>query len=259
MYKERNVDFTGFSAKLTTQGCVDTFVAFTKYYRDLNAEQLKRAHRFFYRVAFKQELSVLLFRLDIVALLYRMVKGPEGLDSAGPMFKEWDELVRQLLKRLIKKMQQRPELAIELLFSKMRSTVFYLEYGYEEQTTASKPRAPAALEVRGEMTRVEQIGVVVAAMYDEKIEHVDWVAKVLREAGSERQSWEAEAAARRAESGEDIDAEGQQGAVAAPTISKHRIRMAQEANYSLTLFQLLKWIPRTAPQPCLKTPNSGSS
>ena len=224
--RERKFDFNRFSAKFMTQGCVDTFVVFTKFYSDLNAEQLKRAHRFFYRVAFKQELSVMLFRLDIVALFYRMIKGPEGLDSAGPMFKEWDELVRQLLKRLIKKMQQRPELAIELLFSKIRSTMFYLEYGYEEQTTASKPRAPATLEVKGEMTRAEQIGVVVAAMYDEKIEHVDWVAKVLREAGSERQSWEAEAAARKAESGENIDAEGQESAMAAPTISKHKMRMA---------------------------------
>ena len=223
--KERKFDFTRFSAKFMTQGCVDTFVAFTKYYSDLNAEQLKRAHRFFYRVAFKQELSVMLFRLDIVALFHRMIKGPEGLDSASTMFKEWDELVRQLLKKLVKKMQQRPEMAVELLFSKIRSTVFYLEHGYEEQTIASKPRAPATLEVKGEMTIEEQIGVVVAALYDEKIEHVDWVAKVLREAGSERQSWEAETTARRAEAGENLDAETQESAAKAPTISKHRIRM----------------------------------
>ncbi|KAL8830648.1 MAG: hypothetical protein Q9191_001304, partial [Dirinaria sp. TL-2023a] len=228
--KERKFDFTRFSAKFMTQGCVDAFVAFTKYYSDLNAEQLKRAHRFFYRVAFKQELSVMLFRLDIIVLFYRIIKGPEGLDRAASMFKEWDELVRQLLKKLVKKMQQRPELAVELLFSKIRSTVFYLEYGYEEQTVASKPRAPATLEVKGEMTREEQIGVVVAALYDEKIEHVDWVAKVLSEAGSERQSWEAEAAATRAEAGENLDPENEDSEVKPPTIGKHRTRMTCEAN-----------------------------
>ena len=219
--KERKFDFGRFSAKFMTQACVDTFVAFTKYYSDLNAEQLKRAHRFFYRVAFKQELSVMLFRLDIIALFHRMIKGPDGLDSAGPMFREWDELVRQLFKRLVKKMQQRPELAVELLFSKIRSTVFYLEYGYEEQTVASKPRAPATLEVKGAMSREEQLGVAVAVLYDDKIEHVDWVAKVVADAASERQTWESEAAVRRLEAGADGDLEeSQESEGKAPSISK---------------------------------------
>ncbi|KAK0508657.1 hypothetical protein JMJ35_008933 [Cladonia borealis] len=195
--KERKFDFARFSAKFMTQACVDTFVCFTKYYGDLNVEQLKRAHRFFYRVAFKQDLSVVLFRLDILALFNRMIKGPEGLDSAGPLFKEWDELVKQLIRKLIKKLEQRPELAIELLFSKINSTIFYLEYGYEKQTLSSKPRPPATLEVRGSMTIEEQIGVAVAVLHPENIEQLDWVIKTLASAASERQSWEAEDAARR--------------------------------------------------------------
>lgn len=219
--KERKFDFTRFSAKFMTQGCIDTFVAFTKYYSELSAEQLKRAHRFFYRVAFKQDLSVMLFRLDVIALFYRMIKGPQGLDSAGPVFREWEELVRQLIKRLVKKMSQRPELVVELLFSKIRSSVFYLEYGYEEQTVSSKPRAPAVLEVRGTMTKEEQIGVVVAVLYDDKIELVDWVARLVGDAASERQSWEAEAAARRAEAGDDEDAPASKEAGSkAPAIGK---------------------------------------
>ena len=195
--KERKFDFARFSTKFMTQACVDTFVCFTKYYGDLNTEQLKRAHRFFYRVAFKRDLSVVLFRLDILALFNRMIKGPEGLDSAGPLFKEWDELVKQLIRKMIKKLEQRPELAIELLFSKINSTIFYLEYGYEKQTSSSKPRPPATLEVRGSMTIEEQIGVAVAVMHHEQhIEQIDWVIKTLASAASERQSWEAEQAAR---------------------------------------------------------------
>lgn len=194
--KERKFDFSRFSSKFMTQACIDTFVSFTKYYNDLNTEQLKRAHRFFYRVAFKQELSVMLFRLDIIALFNKMIKGPEGLDPAGNMYREWDELVRQLLKKMFKKLQQRPELAVELLFSKINSLVFYLEYGYEKETASSRPRPPAVLEVRGAMTRDEQIGVAVAVLYDEKIDTVDWIAKILSSAASERQSWEAETAAR---------------------------------------------------------------
>lgn len=203
--RERKFDFTRFSAKFMTQGCIDTFVAFTKYYNDLTPEQLKRTHRFFYRVAFKHELSVMLFRLDIIALFYRMIKGPQGLDSANPMYHAWEELVRQLIKRLVKKMDQRPELVVELLFSKIRS-VFFLEYGYEEQTAEKKARPPATLEVRGTMTKEEQIGVAVAVLYEDKIELLDWVAKILSDAAGERRSWEAEAAARKAEAGDNPDA-----------------------------------------------------
>ena len=198
--RERKFDFTRFAAKFMTQACVDTFVSFTKYFSDLDTEQLKRAHRFFYRVAFKQDLSVILFRLDIIALFNKMIKGPQGLDSAGPIFREWDELVRQLIKKLIKKLEQRPELAVELLFSKIKSTTYYLEYGYDKQTTSSNPRPPATLEVRGSMTMEEQIGVIVAVLYDEKLEQVDWVSKTLSSAAEERRSWESEALARQAQS-----------------------------------------------------------
>ena len=218
--KERKFDLTRFLAKFMTQACVDTFVSFTKYFGELNTEQLKRAHRFFYRVAFKQELSVLLFRLDIIALFHRMIKGPEGLDSSGPTFREWEELVRQLFKKLVRKMQQRAEFAVELLFSKTRPTLFYLEHGFEEQTTASKPRAPATLEVKGALSRDEQIGVAVAVLYDNKIEHINWVAKVLTDAASERQSWEAEAAAKRLEAEAEDPAESQETASEAPSIGK---------------------------------------
>lgn len=194
--KERKFDFKRFSSKFLIQRCIDTFVAFTTYYKDLTAEQLKRAHRFFYRVAFKQEMSVMLFRLDIIALFNKMIKGPEGLSTANPMFREWDELTRQLIRRMIKKLQQRPELAVEMLFSKIHSTVFYLEYGYEKQTITSRPRAPAELEVKGALTRDKQIGVAVAVLHDEKIDAIDFVKDKLKAAISERRAWEVEAEAR---------------------------------------------------------------
>ena len=194
--KERKFDFTRFSSKFMTQACIDTFVAFTKYYNDLSSDQLKRAHRFFYRVAFKQELSVLLFRIDIFVLFNKMMKGPDGLDPTSKLYREWDDLVRQLIKKMIKKFDQRPELAVEMLFSKVNSTVFYLEYGYEKQTISSRPRAPAALGIKGAMTKEEQIGVAVAVLYQKKLDAVDWVKSALTSAISERQGWEAEAAAR---------------------------------------------------------------
>ncbi|KAL8912748.1 MAG: hypothetical protein Q9171_002287 [Xanthocarpia ochracea] len=237
--RERKFDFNRFASKFMTQSCIDTFVAFTKFYHDLNVEQLKRAHRFFYRVAFKQEHSVMLFRVDIFALFNRMIKGPEPLDQTSSVYGEWDELVRQLIKRMVKKMQERPELAVEMLFSKIPSTVFYLEYGYEKQTMSSKPRAPAALEVRGAMTREEQIGVVVAALYENKLDAVEWIMKVLSNAASERQSWEAETAARRAEkdsSAEGVGAESKAPSIAVcPDTEERRIAIFKDAKLRLLM------------------------
>ena len=217
--KERKFDFTRLASKFMAQACVDTFVIFTKYYNDLNLDQLKRAHRFFYRIAFKQELSVMLFRIDIIAMFNQMIKGPQGLDPKSSIFREWDELIRQLIKRMTKKLGQRPELAIEMLFSKINSSVFYLEYGYEKQTKSSSSRAPAVLEVKGAMTKEEQIGVAVAVLHEDKLDAIDWIAKTLSSAATERQSWEAEVVARQIEQGAT-----EEPAVPseAPSISKSR-------------------------------------
>jgi len=221
--KERKFDFTRFSSKFMSQNCIDTFVAFTRYYDELDIVQLKRAHRFFYRVAFKQELSVMLFRVDIMALFNKMMKGPGGLDSSCPTYKEWDELVRQLIKRLTRKIEQRPELVVEMLFSKINATVHYLEYGYEKQTTKSKPRGPAELEVKGAKSKGDQIGVVVAALsVEDKLDAVGWLKNVLSAAADERQAWEAAAVATSLEQ-KDISDEAKREASTAPSISKRVI------------------------------------
>ncbi|CAI7571100.1 unnamed protein product [Penicillium pancosmium] len=201
--KERAFDFKRFAAKFCTQNCVDTFVTFTGFYKELNPEQLKRAHRYFYRIAFKQEMTVLLFRLDIINLFNRMIKGPGAMDSSSKsVFREWEELVRQILRRLVKKIDQRPALITELLFSKMNSTVFYLEYGHERQTLSTAKRAPAKLEISSKdaTTSEAKLGIVTGALVlDGRTDLVKWVVDVLNSAASEREDWEAQDAARHAE------------------------------------------------------------
>ncbi|KAJ5090461.1 Timeless protein [Penicillium argentinense] len=207
--KERAFDFKRFAAKFCVQSCVDTFVAFTEFYRELNSEQLKRAHRYFYRIAFKHEMTVLLFRLDIINLFHRMIKGPGAMDNSKPIFKEWEELVRQIIRRLVKKIDQRPALITELLFSKMNSTVFYLEYGHERQTLSTAKRAPAELEIMSKdaTTREAKLGIVTGALVlDGRGDLVEWVVDTLNSAASERGAWEDEYEARRAENPEAANA-----------------------------------------------------
>lgn len=203
--KERAFDFKRFAAKFCNQSCVNTFVAFTEFYRELNSEQLKRAHRYFYRVAFKQEMTTLLFRLDIIHLFHRMIKGPGGLDSSKPIFKEWEEFVRQILRRLVKRIDQRPALITELLFSKMNSTVYYLEFGHERQTMSTAKRPPVELQFisKETLTKEAKQGVVVGALVlDGRADLVKWIVDVLKSAASEREAWEAGDEARRAENPE---------------------------------------------------------
>ena len=193
MSRERKFDFTRFAGKFCNQKCVDTFVAFTKFYKELNTDQLKRAHRYFYRIAFKQEMTVLLFRVDILNLFYRMIKGPGGMDSKKPIFNEWEELVKQLVRKLTKKLDQRPALITELLFSKINSTAFYLEYGHERQTITTTKRPPAELEVdpKAASTVEEKLTIVVAALVkDEHIAMAKWISEVLGSAADEREAWE---------------------------------------------------------------------
>lgn len=189
---ERKFEFSTFAKKFTPQGVVDTFVKFTKYYHDLNDAQLKRAHRYFYRLAFKQDSSVMLFRVDIIHLFYTMMRGTEPLDRGCNMHKEWEELVKQILKRCIRKIEERPALIIEMLFSKIPATAHYLEYGYEKQTISkSTPKAAAELEFKHTLDREQQIAIAVGVLLDKELaHHIKWVKAQLAAVESERRAWE---------------------------------------------------------------------
>jgi replication fork protection complex subunit Tof1/Swi1 len=196
---ERKFDFARFSAKFINQSSVNTFVAFLRYFNDLDTDQLKRAHRFFHRVAFKMELGVLLCRVDILQLFTKMMKGPGGLDVESPAYKEWDDFVRHFFRQVVKKVQERPELVVEMLFSKIPATMFFLEHGYDREIITRAPRAPAELEVKPGMEVPEQIGVAVGVLINQqKSDALHWVRDVLISAVEERKAWEDAEGARKA-------------------------------------------------------------
>jgi replication fork protection complex subunit Tof1/Swi1 len=195
---ERKFDFARFAARFMTQHSINTFVSLTKYYTDLTDEQLKRAHRFFYRVAFKNELTTVLFRVDIIQLFHKMIRGPEGLDSKSSAFKEWEELVRQIFRRLTKRLHDRPGLMVEMLFSKIPATVFYLEHGHDREAHKA-PKPPAELEVKPGMEWDEQIGVAVGVLINQnKSDAIGWVKDIVSNAKDERRAWQEAEVARKA-------------------------------------------------------------
>ncbi|KAF2424919.1 timeless-domain-containing protein [Tothia fuscella] len=189
--RERRFEFQRFAARFMTQSSINTFIALTTYHADLTPEQLKRAHRFFHRVAFKNHLSTVLFRVDIIQLFHRMIKGPHGLDPQSESFTEWSSLIQQIFRKLIKRLEERPGLMVELLFSKIPSMMFYLENGYDD-VKEKKIRAPAELEVKPGMEWDEQLGVAVGVLINQnKSDDINWVKGVLENAKEEREVWQA--------------------------------------------------------------------
>lgn len=188
---ERKFDFNRFAAKFVNQSSVNTFVAFARYFADLDTEQLKRAHRFFHRVAYKMELGVLLCRVDIIQLFNKMMKGPRGLDAESPAYKEWDDFVKHFFRQVVKRVQDRPELIVEMLFSKIPQTLYFLEHGHDREVFTRAPRPPAELEVKPGMEKPEQIGVVVGVLVNQqKSDALHWVRDILISAAEERKAWE---------------------------------------------------------------------
>jgi replication fork protection complex subunit Tof1/Swi1 len=206
---ERKFDFHRFAAKFINQSSVNTFVAFAKFYNDLDTDQLKRAHRFFHRVAFKMDIGVLLYRVDVLQLFNKMIKGPEPLDLESPAFREWDELVRHFFRTVVKKVQERPELVVEMLFSKIPATIYFLEHGHDREIATRAPRAPAELEVKPGIEKPEQIGVAVGVLVNQhKSDALRWIREILTAAIEERKAWEELDEARKAvASAENPDAE----------------------------------------------------
>ncbi|KAL9618759.1 MAG: hypothetical protein Q9160_006553 [Pyrenula sp. 1 TL-2023] len=264
--RERKFDFNRFAAKFTNQKSVDAFIAFTKYYRDLSVEQLKRAHRFFYRVAFKQELVVLLFRVDIIALFRRMVKGPDGLHKQNAMFREWEELARQVMRRLFKKLDQRPELLVEMLFSKINATLFFLEYGYEKQTSSTSKHS-IELEVSSRVKPLaERLGVVIGALQeDDMMGPVHMLRRNLQTAVEERKSWEDEVEARNEDNPSTEDATEPQNTIEQPLPPPITLRPRNDEDLKamskkpkvrllLTLCSFEQSSPRSASAPHLPPP-----
>ncbi len=107
------------------------------------------------------------------------------------MFKDWEELVKQVIRKCVRKIEERPALIIELLFSKINSTTFYLEYGFEKQTAATHAKPGAELEFRHILERDKQVAIAVGALLDKgQQDHVTWVKNQLGPAESERRAWE---------------------------------------------------------------------
>ncbi|KAL2887811.1 Topoisomerase 1-associated factor 1 [Ceratocystis lukuohia] len=191
--QDRKFDFQKFLHRFSSQAIVDAYVTYTSFYQELNNDQLKRAHRYFFRLGFKQDLLVMMYRVDILNLFYEMIKGQRPLSTALPVFTDWKELSKRVFRKCTQKLEERPELFVELLFSKTSTMAFFIEHGYAKKTVSTaKPRPAAELEFRYTDNLEDQIRFLVRILYSQgKHAEVKWLSETLDEAISVRKAWAA--------------------------------------------------------------------
>ena len=112
--RERAFNFIRYETKFLNNNCVDTFLKLLTYYNELEYTQIKRALAFLHRVFVKREMEAVLFRIDVLDLLNRMVQGRDALPYSHPAYKEISQFTNYYIKHLVRKLQMTPALYVEV-------------------------------------------------------------------------------------------------------------------------------------------------
>ncbi|ORY80053.1 timeless protein-domain-containing protein [Protomyces lactucae-debilis] len=188
---ERAFNFAKFEAKFTNDHAIDTFMALLEYYADLSGDQLKRCVGFLHRVFVKQQQELLLYRLDLVELLHRILQDKTAISSNSARG-ELQAFCDYYMKRFAKQLMEAPALGWEVLFNKLGQNPYYLTHNMDRPPPEKKAtRTPAELELKASTSRSEGIRAAVAILMQEDEAFVKWVHQELTNILSERDAWTA--------------------------------------------------------------------
>ncbi|KAJ8102866.1 timeless protein-domain-containing protein [Lipomyces tetrasporus] len=137
---ERAFEFARFERKFFTQNCIDMFRSVLVTHADLSDQQIKRIISFFHRIFFKREEEPLLYRLDFMLVLHRLLDPRKGISLAKTARKDVELFMKHYVRRLAKALLERPVLYVELLFTKMPDTLFFIKHGYDEEKQPKRKR-----------------------------------------------------------------------------------------------------------------------
>ncbi|KAK9322088.1 timeless protein-domain-containing protein [Lipomyces orientalis] len=150
---ERAFEFARFERKFFTQNCIDMFRSVLVTHADLSDQQIKRIISFFHRIFFKREEEPLLYRLDFMLVLHRLLDPRKGISLAKSARKDVELFMKHYVRRLAKALLDRPVLYVELLFTKMPDTLFFIKYGYDEE---KKPKRKRETKTKSDMDKTNQ-------------------------------------------------------------------------------------------------------
>jgi replication fork protection complex subunit Tof1/Swi1 len=100
-----------------------------------------------------------------------------------------DQFAKHYLRKLFKKLEAELTMYVELLFTKVNSTIHFLQQGYDKAAHVPRSRPAAELQIKpGEgLNHEEQIGICVGALLDDNnCSHVEWLKDILQKAVTER-------------------------------------------------------------------------
>ncbi|KAK9464351.1 timeless protein-domain-containing protein [Lipomyces arxii] len=151
---EHSFEFRKFESRFFTQNCVDMFRAVLETFKDLNDQAIKRLISFFHRIFFKREEETLLYRLDFMLLLYRCLDPRNGISYIRPVREEVERFMKHYVRKLTRALQERPALYVELLFTKMPDSLFFLKFGHDNIPTQKRPKK-LPVKVKAKQLKIE--------------------------------------------------------------------------------------------------------
>ncbi|ODQ80235.1 hypothetical protein BABINDRAFT_175653 [Babjeviella inositovora NRRL Y-12698] len=189
------LDFQKYESAFISVDMILTHVAFLARFADLSCHQTRCVLKYFHRVFVKNNQHALMFRIDLMRLLQEMMTKVEG-----EVLQELRNFAKFYTKTLVKVLEARPTLFVELLFSKKtRNVCYYLDTGEKMAERAKKARyesddevfAAEELEYVKDHGYEEKVAIVVAAMIDDEDDGiVRFVSAQLAEIIRRRKAWE---------------------------------------------------------------------
>ncbi|KAK9457828.1 timeless protein-domain-containing protein [Dipodascopsis uninucleata] len=138
--RERAFEFARFENKFLTQACIDMFRTLMENYKETSDSQLRQTLAYFHRLFFKREEETVLYRLDFMLALYRCLDPKNGIPQWRSVRHEFEQFMKHFVRKLAKALEERPALYVELLFTKIPETLFFLKYGHDDENSLRKRR-----------------------------------------------------------------------------------------------------------------------
>ncbi|CAM9018911.1 unnamed protein product [Wickerhamomyces anomalus] len=183
---QRKFDFKKYQTQFVNAAAIETYMAYLSRFEDLSEKDIKKGLKFLHRAFYIQKNHVVLFRLDFMLLLHRLLSG-DGLPKRSNIRKHFSEFLSYYMKKLKKSLDTTPSLYIELLFDKFHDTrtEHYLGTGevYVEPKKIKRVTKYALLKGDEDMDLETKVSILVAGLIDDDMKHLaEWVGEELEKA-----------------------------------------------------------------------------
>lgn len=131
--KIKEFDFNTYFLRFNNENTINSYMRVLQNYDKVNSNHIKISLKFLHKIFFKFKQPMLLFRMDFLLLMYKMID-----DSSVAAQKEVQQFFKYYMKSLRYHLERTPSLYVELLFPKLRDSIGYLETGERQVEEKNK-------------------------------------------------------------------------------------------------------------------------